>query len=143
MGSQDAIFFADTSPGVMDEVRRPLSERPSGDSKSLIMETMYVPASAYTANFLQAWAVKMLERQQRQAKAPVAAAATAAAESKKMLPICLPINITIATRRSLRALALVTLSLFLAELASSAELCAGSQGNQGFCQLIVSGLLGY
>jgi len=34
-------------------------------------------------------------------------------------------------------LALVTLSLFLAELASSAELCAGSQGNQGFCQLIV------
>ena len=94
---KDAIFFADTSPGVGDEVRRPFSAKTSG-SRSLIMETMYAPSSAYTANFLQAWAVKMLERQQGQGKAhPTAAAATsataaaaaasAATEDTKMLSI--------------------------------------------------------
>ena len=88
---KDAVFFTDTSPGVGDDVRRPFSAKTS-DRRSLIMETMYAPASAYTANFLQAWAVKMLDRQQGQGKAPPAAAnavaaASAAAEDTKMLSI--------------------------------------------------------
>ena len=94
---KDAVFFADTSPSVGDQVRRPFSAKTSG-SRSLIMETMYAPASAYTANLLQAWAVKMLDRQQGQGKAaPAAASATsasaaaaatsAAAEGTKMLSI--------------------------------------------------------
>ena len=88
---KDAIFFADTSPGVGDEVRRPFRSETSDDSKTLTVETMYAPASAFTANFLQAWAVKTIERQhqgqERTAGAAAAAAASAAPEDTKLLSI--------------------------------------------------------
>ena len=75
---KDAVFFADTSPGVGDGVRRPFSSEVSEDSKTLTVETMYAPSSAFTANFLQAWAVKTLEKgQERAAVAPAAAASAA------------------------------------------------------------------
>ena len=63
---KDAVFFTDATPSVGDEMRRPFGMRSSNSRQSsTIVETMYAPASAYTANFLQAWAVKTLERQQR------------------------------------------------------------------------------
>jgi hypothetical protein len=63
---KDAVFFTDTSPSVGHEMRRPFGMKRTRTSRSsTIIETMYAPASAYTANFLQAWAVKTLERQQR------------------------------------------------------------------------------
>ena len=87
---KDAVFFADTSPGVRDEVRRTSSSETS-DSKTLTVETMYTPASAFTANFLHAWAVKTLEKQQGQERAATAATAAAAAsaapEDTKLLSI--------------------------------------------------------
>ena len=87
---KDAVFFADTSPGVGDEVRRTFSSETS-DSKTLTVETMYTPASAFTANLLQAWAVKTLEKQQGQERAATAATAAAAAsaapEDTKLLSI--------------------------------------------------------
>ena len=84
---KDAIFFADTSPGVGDKVRRPYSSKTS-DGITLTVETMYAPASAFTANFLQAWALQTLERQQGQKKnAAAAAAASAAAENTKLLSV--------------------------------------------------------
>ena len=81
---KDAVFFADTSPGVGDEVRRPFSSKTS-DSKTVTVEMMYAPSSAFTANFLQAWAVETLERQHGQEKP--AAAAASAAEDTKLLSI--------------------------------------------------------
>ena len=77
--SKDAVFFADTSAGVGDGMRRPFSSEVSDDSKTLTVETMYAPSSAFTANFLQAWAVKTLERQQGRQRAATAAAGAAAA----------------------------------------------------------------
>jgi hypothetical protein len=72
---KDAVFFADTSPGVGDEVRRPFRSMTSDDSKTLTVETMYAPSSAFTANILQAWAVKTHERQHGQDRAASASAA--------------------------------------------------------------------
>jgi len=90
---KDAVYFADTSPGIGDEVRRPFSSETSDDSKTLTVETMYAPSSAFTANFMQAWAVKKLERQHGQERAAASAAAAAAAgaalaaEDTKLLSI--------------------------------------------------------
>jgi len=78
----DAIFFADTSPGVGHGMRRPFSSETSDESRTLTVETMYAPSSAFTANFLQAWAVKTLERQQQgQERAAIAAASAGASAS--------------------------------------------------------------
>ena len=90
---KDAVYFADTSPGIGDEVRRPFSSETSDDSKTLTVETMYAPSSAFTANFMQAWAVKKLERQHGQERAAASASASAAAgaalaaEDTKLLSI--------------------------------------------------------
>jgi len=74
-------------------VRRPFSSETSDDSKTLTVETMYAPSSAFTANFMQAWAVKKLERQHGQERAAASASASAAAgaalaaEDTKLLSI--------------------------------------------------------
>lgn len=62
---KDAVFFADKTPGFRDEVRRPFSVKTDDKARMNVdVETMYAPATAYTANLLQAWAVTTLQRQQ-------------------------------------------------------------------------------
>jgi len=108
----DAVFFADTSPGVGDGMRRPFSSETSDDSKTLTVETMYAPSSAFTANFLQAWAVKTLEKTQQQGRERAAVAAAGAASAAASAAAEDTILLSIADVKALAACRLETMSGF-------------------------------